>query len=49
MKKILFTALLLISAGIAQAQLKVNSTGNVAIADNPSSIPKIRNYHPIHD
>ena len=49
MKKILLTTLLLICAGIVQAQLKVNSTGNVAIADNPSSINKLRIHSEEYD
>ena len=32
MKKILFTALLLISAGMAQAQLKVDSLGRIGLS-----------------
>ena len=49
MKKILLTTLLLICAGIVQAQLKVNTTGNVAIADNPSSINKLRIHSEEYD
>jgi len=37
MKKILFTALLLISAGMAQAQFKIDSIGHAALGTNTLS------------